>query len=106
MADEKLQAATTPAPVPGERPIAVVKSGRKNGGTKIENVPIAPARKSKLNLKSLNSTLIFVSTPLRNKYISAGTYHSMKAVGRIGTLSLIRNATGAVVTKVSSPTVR
>jgi hypothetical protein len=57
IAEEKLQAATTPAPVLGERPIAVVKRGRKKGGTKSENVPIAPATKSKLNLKSLNSIL-------------------------------------------------
>lgn len=57
-AEEKLNAATTPAPVPDDIPSDAVKSGKKNGGTKRGNVAMAPIAKRSTKRMSRNKRLI------------------------------------------------
>lgn len=56
-AEEKLNAATIPAPVPDDIPREAVKSGRKNGGTRRGNVAIAPIAKRRTKRMSRNRRL-------------------------------------------------
>ena len=56
-ADEKLNPATSPAPVPDDKPIDFAYSGMKNGGTNNGNVPIAPPKKIMTNVNDLKSRL-------------------------------------------------
>lgn len=56
-AEEKLNAATIPAPTPEVIPIDSVYNGRKNGGTKSGKVAIAPTANSKANRMSRKSRL-------------------------------------------------
>lgn len=51
-AEEKLNAATSAAPVLDAMPIESVYSGRKNGGTKSGTVARAPVRKSRTKRRS------------------------------------------------------
>lgn len=57
-AEEKLNAATTPAPVLDDMPSEAVKSGKKNGGTRSGNVAIAPIANKSTNRMSRNRRLI------------------------------------------------
>lgn len=57
-AEEKLKAATTPAPVLDDIPSEFVKSGRKNGGTRSGNVAMAPIAKRSTKRMSRNKRLI------------------------------------------------
>lgn len=57
-AEEKLKAATTPAPVLDDIPSEFVKSGRKNGGTNRGNVATAPIAKRSTKRMSRNKRLI------------------------------------------------
>lgn len=59
MAEEKLKAATTPAPVPDDIPKELVKRGKKKGGTKRGKVAIPLATKRMRNRISRNSFLCF-----------------------------------------------
>lgn len=61
IAEEKLNAATRPAPALEGRPRLFVYSGRKKAGTKRGNVPIAPTAKrtaKRTSLKRLHSTIL------------------------------------------------
>lgn len=62
-AEEKLNAATTPAPVPDDMPREAVNSGRKNGGTKRGNVAMAPIAKRSTKRMSRNRRLNHTSAP-------------------------------------------
>ena len=55
IAPQALKPETIPAPVEADKPIDEAKSGRKYGGTKSANVPVAPARNRQLNGMLLNS---------------------------------------------------
>lgn len=56
-AEEKLKAATTPAPAAEPNPRESVYRGRKNGGTSSGKVAMAPAAKSSRNRMSRNKRL-------------------------------------------------
>lgn len=56
-AEEKLNAATIPAPVADDIPSEAVKRGRKKGGTKSGNVAIAPIAKRRTKRTSRNRRL-------------------------------------------------
>jgi hypothetical protein len=58
-AEEKLNAATRPAPAEAESPRELLYNGRKNGGTKRGKVAIAPARKRVVNLRFLKRLLLY-----------------------------------------------
>jgi hypothetical protein len=56
-AEEMLKPATSAAPVLDEKPRALVYSGMKKGVTYSGNVPMAPERKTRLNVRLLNRRL-------------------------------------------------
>lgn len=102
-ADEKLKPATRPAPAEADRPRELLYNGRKNGGTRRGKVAMAPARKSVVNLTSLNKAL---GVSVFSGHRQSRSYHSTKIVVLIGARSLISQAAGKLVAKTIRPRIR
>jgi hypothetical protein len=88
IAEQKLKAASRPAPADEGRPSDLLYSGRKKGGTKSGNVPMTPTANTSENWTSLKS------------------FHSTNWVFRIGTRSFISHAAGSPVARIMNPKIR
>jgi hypothetical protein len=101
-AEEKLKAATTPAPTLDFMPSESVYSGRKKGGTSRGKVAIAPTRKRRVKRTSRKRCLCCVSSDIY-EVERLTTYHSMIAALGMGVRSLMKRAAGIPVARVIKP---
>ena len=85
---QALKPATIPAPVEAESPMERAKRGRKNGGTKSANVPMAPARNRQQNGMRLKSDI------------------STKEARLDGACSLMSKAAGIPLAREKNPMIR
>lgn len=88
IAEQKLKAATRPAPMADDSPSDLLYRGRKKGGTKSGNVLRTPTAKTRTNLGSLKR------------------FHSTNWALRSGTRSFMRYAAGRPVAMIINPRMR